>query len=126
MKIDLSILDELLENRSESREKAIISLLKSQSDDDAFGELKEVIRRYEFAKDRQIFDFSHLGLEVKDVALEVCSVFKDKTYNDVYSIVYGASKRGFKPNNKPTKLIKIICENYDCKEDDFVKDYLIC
>lgn len=126
MRIDPDILNELLKNRSESRKTSIISLLKSQSDDEAFGELKQIIRRYQFAKDRQVFNFSHLGLEVKDVANEVCSLFKDKTYNDVYSVIYGASKRGFKPNNKPTELIKAICDNYDCKEDNFVENYSEC
>lgn len=123
MKIDPDILNELIENRSDSRKKAIISLLKSQSDKEAFQETKQIIRRYEFSHNRKIFDFSKIGLEVKDVAYEIAGAFKDKTYNDVYAMIYGCHKRGFKPENRNDELIKIISKTYAIQENEFVFDY---
>ena len=111
---------EFIEIQGEFRRKLAYLVLSGKETNEVVEELKQKIKRYEFSKDRIVFDFDKIDSSVSELARNISSSVVGSTYEKVYQSLNNGVRRGYKSKNLPADLVELICEQKGCKPSDFI------
>lgn len=114
---------DFIEVQGKFRRKLAYLVLSGKDTDEVVEELKQKIKRYEFAKDRVVFDFENINTTVSELARSISLSVPNSTYEKVYQSLNNGSKRGYKMQNLPSDLVHLICEHQGCKSEQFILPY---